>query len=372
MPRENLLAIESELRTRYIDRDDEIHGLLLAALSGQHIELLGPPGTAKSMLAREFCEYVNARFFSRLMTQYTTPDEVIGPVDIRAYKELGVARRILTGKVADCEVAFLDEVYKAGPAILTCLLTIMQERMYENDGQPTKCPLLFLIGASNELPDENEGLQALRDRFLLRYNPGWIVDPESFAKLIRLKHGIKLVASVTSDELQADQAEAKALELNDEAADSLNLLWATLKEQGIQCSPRRWRMLQTVMAAESWLMGEVEIVAESTIVGCHILWEKPEQIRVVHQIVSSCINPSLAKALELKAAAQEAVAQLHEYSESGELLQALTQLDIMLAELRQLKQSGKVATVIAQVAGFRQQLMLRFLGAAPAETEGAH
>lgn len=366
MSKTKVRAIEQELQSRYLERDEEIHGLLLATLSGHHIELLGPPGTAKSQLIRDLASYVDpSECFIRLMTKHTTPDEVLGPWDISAIKA-GVMKRITTGKLPEARYAFLDEIYKSNSAILNSLLTLLQERTFDNDGATMHCPLITCIGASNELPDEDEGLEALRDRFLLRFHVKYIEDRSTFLQLLRLQHGAKIAEPLTRAELEAARLEIQALELDEEAVESVALVHETLQEQNIYASDRRYKNMISVMAAESWLLDANAIVSDSLTVGQHILWEKPDQIRTVKQVVLSSVHPSLSRANEILTAAEEAIAELRaDYVEPNEMLTVVQQLGLMVQDLESLTSGPAVLEVTEKVRKHRTDLTSRMIDAAP-------
>ena len=128
--------------------------------------LLGPPGTAKSALIRSLAELMQARYFEYLLTRFTEPNEIFGPVDIAAFRD-GVYRRNTAGMMPEAEIVFLDEVFKSNSAILNALLTLLNERKFTSGGQVIKCPLISVFAASNEVPSD-ETLTAIFDRFLVR------------------------------------------------------------------------------------------------------------------------------------------------------------------------------------------------------------
>ena len=159
---------------------------LLCAVAGESIFLLGPPGTAKSLVARRLkLVFKNAESFEYLMSRFSTPDEIFGPVSISKLKNEDKYERITDGYLPDCTVVFLDEIWKAGPAIQNALLTVINERIYKNGAQTLNLPIKVLIAASNELPAEEEGLEALWDRFLVRMVSNCISDERTFFKMIR-------------------------------------------------------------------------------------------------------------------------------------------------------------------------------------------
>jgi len=149
-----------------IGLERQIKIMQIGYISGEHILFISPPGTAKSMLARLFSASVKKRFFGYLLTKFTTPDEIFGPIAIEEYKK-GKLVRITTNKLPECEIAFLDEIFKASSSILNSLLTIINERIFYNP-EPQRVPLRTVIAASNEIPDD-PSLMALYDRFLFRY-----------------------------------------------------------------------------------------------------------------------------------------------------------------------------------------------------------
>ena len=151
-----------------VEREEESRLVVLAMLAKEHLLLLGPPGTAKSMVARRLGDLVSdgGGFFQRLLTKFTTPEEIFGPLSLRAL-ENDEYKRVTDGFLPSASVGFLDEIFKANSAILNTLLTILNERKFDNGGLREDCPVRCVIGASNELPEDEE-LDALYDRFLLR------------------------------------------------------------------------------------------------------------------------------------------------------------------------------------------------------------
>lgn len=194
--RTKVLASITDLGTGLLERDTEVRLLLLAALCGEHLLLLGPPGTAKSELSRRLSRLTGGRYYERLLTRFSVPEELFGPLSMRG--TIGGAATMLAcdgspslvhhhwytnntqpglendeyvrqtdGYLPTAEVAFVDEIFKANSAILNALLTLLNERLFDNGNQRLAVPLLCLVGASNELP-ESEELDALYDRFLIR------------------------------------------------------------------------------------------------------------------------------------------------------------------------------------------------------------
>src|SRR5947209_16793973 len=148
-PLQTLARVRDELEQAFVERSEVIEGALVALLSRSHVLLIGPPGTAKSMLADELCRRVDgARYFQWLLTKFTTPEEVFGAVSLKAL-EADEYRRVTTAKLPEAHIAFLDEIFKASSSILNALLTLLNERRFHNGRASIAVPLLTVFGAAN-------------------------------------------------------------------------------------------------------------------------------------------------------------------------------------------------------------------------------
>src|SRR5437868_3027815 len=154
------------LKRRFVGRDEVIDLIALALVAGEHLFLYGPPGTAKSALIRQFAAAVEGRYFEYMLTRFSEPNEIFGPIDIARLRE-GTVVTVTTGMLPEAEFVFLDELFNANSAILNNLLTVLNERVYRRGAETHQLPLVSLFAASNHLPDD-EALQALFDRFLIR------------------------------------------------------------------------------------------------------------------------------------------------------------------------------------------------------------
>ena len=305
--RQMFLQVERELNATFAEREKEIRGLLIAALAGEHVLLLGPAGTAKSALANTFCSSLQgATFFQWLLTRFSTPEELFGPPSLDGLKH-DVFRRCTRGKLPEAHVVFLDEIYKANSAVLNALLTAINERAFDNDGR-IRIPLETVVGASNELPEGPE-LAALHDRFLLRYWVTYTKTPDAFTRLLTgAEPSIQSVIPMAA--LKQAQAEVESIQLTDAAIDELFKLRAEIAVEGIHASDRRWRKAVRILRAVAWLDGVTEVSQEAFPILAHVLWETTEQISKLTQTVSKYTSAELSEAQEVADTVLELVGNL--------------------------------------------------------------
>jgi MoxR-like ATPase len=167
--RRRILQHGSDLKEYFVGRDAEIELMILCAVAQEPLLLVGPPGTAKSALVIKFAESLGVgegEYFEYMLTKFTEPSEILGPIDIELLKQGRYVRRV-QGMLPTARVAFLDEIFKSNSAILNTLLTILNERKFYQDGRPERVRLLMLFAATNEIPEQTE-LQAMADRFVLK------------------------------------------------------------------------------------------------------------------------------------------------------------------------------------------------------------
>ena len=291
--RDVVLALEAELNRILLEREDEIHSMILALISRQHVFQLGVPGTGKSMLAVETSRrLVGASRYEILFSRFSTPEEVFGPPSLRALREHDRYERNGAGMLQQADVAFLDEVWKANSAILNTLLPILNERVYREGGVSAPVPLQTMVCASNELP-QGEDLAAIYDRILFRH----LVQPLSDSGLRTLMlNPPDLTARVEVDwqTLQAAQKAARSVRIMESTVDTIMGLRSRLAAvKGVYVSPRRWRACLSAIQAEAFLQGRDETQDSDVLVLAHCLWADPEHRAAVEVAVIDSAAPAL-------------------------------------------------------------------------------
>ncbi len=306
-----LHALMAQMQRGLLERDVAVRLVLLAALAGEHVLLIGPPGTAKSELARRLQHaFADARYFERLLTRFSVPEELFGPLSLKAL-ELDRYERLTDGYLPTASVAFLDEVFKANSAILNALLTLLNEREFDNGTGRVGTPLISVIGATNDVPGD-EALQAFYDRFLLRV-PVMNVGDASFDALLNLTddRGGDAALPLSRDALAALRAAGDGVSMNDAVRGQLHALRALVLAQRMQVSDRRWRQLVQLLRLEAASQHRREVQMLDMWLVPYAIAAQPEQVPLLQQwFVDQAMQAPPAEAPGLARAVQAFEKQL--------------------------------------------------------------
>ena len=331
-----------EMNRGIYEKETEISLSLLAALAGESIILLGPPGVAKSMVARQLKNaFRDAHSFEYLMSRFSTPDEIFGPVSIQKLKTSDTYERAVDGYLPTADVVFLDEIWKAGPAIQNTLLTVINEKIFRNGNREMHLPLKLLVAASNELPAKGEGLEALWDRFVIRIESRPIKMEKNFRAMLlevksslevkseerRVKNSTDLFEDTISDEQigadvsisPAEYAEwSQAIDkigVKEEVLDAISRIRKALRavnvdeaaeRRNIYVSDRRWKNIVRLLRTSAFMQDREEVDICDLLPIYHCLWQEPEERDAIRSIViRSFFAPFADKLVEMKKALAE-------------------------------------------------------------------
>lgn len=308
--KQRIRLLLAEMNRGVYEKETEIGLSLLAALAGESILLLGPPGVAKSMVARRLKEaFVNASAFEYLMSRFSTPDELFGPVSISRLKESDKYERAVDGYLPTADVVFLDEIWKAGPAIQNTLLTVINEKLFRNGDKEMKLPLKLLVAASNELPTQGEGLEALWDRFLIRIICTCVQEEEAFYRMLLDDSSDETITSnqwqISDKEYVEWQKEITQVTVPSEVLTCITAIRKELTKveivdsevhRDVYVSDRRWKNIVRLLKASAFIHGRTEVSITDLLPIYHCLWNEPDECSEIRQIViRSLFIPSVKK-----------------------------------------------------------------------------
>ena len=367
-PRETLRRIRDELASLFLERAALIDGALTALLSRHHVLIIGPPGTAKSMLADELCRRLEGgRYFQWLLTKFTTPEELFGAVSLQAL-ERDEYRRVTTFKLPEAHIAFLDEVFKANSSILNALLTVVNERRFHNGREIAAVPLITLFAASNELPEDDE-LQALYDRFLLRFVVRYIDEDFRFLKMLQGRPP-ETYTTLGLEGLQAAQAEVQAVPVPDTIYRVLVDLRRELGGRQWVASDRRYRQSIDLLRAHAYLHGRATVTEEDVFFLEHVLWREPsdhaEVKAAIHRLLRGYLDDAKALLFQTRELRDYAARQWENQElRSRAVVEAHTKIRNIVARvttiLEDARRAGRpvdaVEAVRAEIESIQQQML---------------
>ena len=343
---ERFKQLLGEMNRGIYEKETEISLSLLAALAGESIILLGPPGVAKSMVARQLkTAFRDAQSFEYLMSRFSTPDEIFGPVSIQKLKTSDTYERAVEGYLPTADVVFLDEIWKAGPAIQNTLLTVINEKIFRNGNREMHLPLKLLVAASNELPAKGEGLEALWDRFVIRIESRPIKLEKNFRAMLLDSHADFLGPTDFTDSTDfsgftgglghadfADNADFSDLKITSEeyaewteridkigvkieVLDAISAIRKSLRavnvdeaaeRRNIYVSDRRWKNIVRLLRTSAFMQDREEVDICDLLPIYHCLWQEPGERDAIRNIVIRALfSPFADKLVEMKNALAE-------------------------------------------------------------------
>lgn len=303
----HITRLLTALNEGVFEKEHTIALSLLAALTGESIFLLGPPGVAKSLVARRLkLAFKDAHAFEYLMSRFSTPDEIFGPVSISKLKDEDTYERITAGYLPTATVAFLDEIWKAGPAIQNALLTVINEKIYRNGRFTVSVPLKGLIAASNELPSKGEGLEALYDRFLIRQFVGCIEQEFAFDQMIAATRNTEPTIApelpITDEQYFDLQLKAEKVTIHYTIFELIHNVKRQVEQYNTQrgedltpiyVSDRRWKKIVALLRTSAHLNDSSAIRFADCLLMSYCLWDEVSQLPIVEEIVQQAIAESI-------------------------------------------------------------------------------
>ena len=299
--------IEQELQSYFIERDEIIHGILNAWLSGANILLLGPPGVAKTQLLKASSQHITkTKFFPWLLHKFSTPEELLGPFSMNAI-ENDSYRRITTNKLPEADTCFLDEIFKSNSGLLNTLLSIFNERIFYDDGQEKLLKLLFIAAASNEIPDADDDLAALYDRLHLKYMTKPIVEESGFLRMLASEEDYTPQTRISLPELLVARSQVKKINVPEAAREVLLKIRKACLKESLVITDRTYKFAIKLLKAEAWRSARDTVTEEDFEILAASFWHDPSNQKLAERIILDIISPELNKIKELYEASKEIV-----------------------------------------------------------------
>lgn len=298
-------ALLSALSKGLYEKEKAVRLALLSAIAGESIFLLGPPGVGKSLIARRLKHaFEDGTSFEYLMSKFSTPDEIFGPVSIKKLKEEDKYERLTDRYLPGANIVFLDEIWKAGPAIQNALLTILNEKIYRNGDHDVPVDIRGIITASNELPPNNTNLAPIWDRFLIRLEIDGIRQFGNFLNMITdtkdvYQDNLPKGGKLTKAELEAWDRAIDQIEVPAEVLNTIQVVKIKIQDYNdkpnnagneIHIFDRRWKKIIRLLRTSAFLNGrdKVDLMDGFLMIDC--LWSRPSQQDLIEEIVRDAIR----------------------------------------------------------------------------------
>ena len=285
------------------ERGEIVAGALLAVLSGQSVFFYGPPGTAKSLIARRLAGcFKSSAFFECLMNRFTTPEELFGPVSIHELKTADRYVRKTDGFLPSADFGFLDEIWKSSPAILNALLTILNERRFRNGDKVENVPLKAIVAASNEIPPPGQGLEALYDRFIMRFSVPPIKTRRAFESILG-SGGVGPDVEITEEDKISNEewasfgSDIAGVGMSKEALNVIHAIRVKIQKRNaekpdapIYVSDRRWMKAVRVARTAAAICGRDAVLPIDILILPDCIWSRDEEREEVEKIVDEAVK----------------------------------------------------------------------------------
>lgn len=295
--KEKLKRLIENLNVGLIGKEDIIKTSLLSILAQENLILFGPPGTAKSEISRRISNVVDTgNYFEYLLTKFTTPEEIFGPLSIKELKEDRFYRKT-EGYLPTVQIGFLDEIFKANSSILNTLLTIMNEKIFHNGSKKENTNLISLIGASNEDPSNDLELNALYDRFLIRKVVEYVQDDElnKFFDIPNEKFKLNENLKITLKEIQEIEENLNKVTIPNEIRDIIIKIKLDLKDEfknnsQEDISDRKFMKTLKLLKISAYTNERTQVDISDVLLLKNCLWNNPESQKVVNDTIINNIK----------------------------------------------------------------------------------
>lgn len=287
-----LQKIQFALNNKFYDREAEIEALMTALLSRQHILFIGPAGTGKSALSSMLGDIIeDSQYFQHLLTPFSTPEELFGVLSLKDLEQ-GIYKRNICNMLPEAHFAFIDEIFKANSAILNSMLTLINERIFYNNGVPIPSPLMTIVGSSNEYIEDGEGLEALFDRFLLRYEVDYIREQDHFIAMLKAEQDV-IIPKLSMFELFEHQKRVEQVHIPDAIYSTLAKVRRKLQDEGIRPSDRRFKQSLPIIKAKAYLSNRQIVQRSDVEILANVLWETVDQRDKTAEILNETVFDSV-------------------------------------------------------------------------------
>ena len=360
--RDKFAVVRKELNESLIERSEEIDLLLTSLIAGEHLLLVGPPGCGKSLLIDSLMRWTHGSKFSCLLNRFSMPEELLGQYSLSELK-FDKFVRITTNKLPESQYVFLDEIFRASPAILNVLLKLLNEKVFDKgDGVARRVPLEICLGAANDWPsgDEGKSLGALVDRFMLRKSVAPISSMAGRQRLLWNNQPPEFSTSLSAHELTAARLDAQGVSWSKEAKLALESILDELSRQGVKPSDRRQYKSVAIVQAFAWLQGSEEVMPEHLEILTHVLWVDHEEASKVRAVIMQIAAPVGMKVSGLISEIEQVLSSV-DPKDLGQAATGAAKLSEINKSLKGLKSHPKAVAAIAYLKEQITQLRLKSL-----------